>query len=92
MRSNITVIPHPGNYLWSQAQTKIQISLPPGQQDTVTQMPYPQAKAIDQIPALCPTSPADLALIGTLLFHMQWEGVVGEGGGLLRGFDEFYYW
>ena len=43
-------------------------------------MPYPQAKAIDQIPALHPASPAVLALIGALLFHMQWEGGVGEGG------------
>ena len=34
----------------------------------IIQMPYPRAKAIDEIPALCPASiplPAGLTLIGT---------------------------
>ena len=60
--------PTPGNDLWSQARTKIfKISLSPGQQDEI-QMPYPWAKAIDQIPALCPASslPTGLTLIGGL--------------------------
>ena len=43
--------------MWSWARTKIQ-------------MPYPRAKAIDQIPALdallSPTRPANLTLIGAL--------------------------
>ena len=30
----------------------------------IIQMPYPRAKAIDQIPALCPPPPAGLTLIG----------------------------
>ena len=33
VRSNITKFPTPRNDLWSRAQTKIQISLPPGQQE-----------------------------------------------------------
>ena len=39
----------------SQAGTKIQISLLPGQQDNSNALP--RAKAIDQILALCPTYP-----------------------------------
>ena len=42
----------PGNDLWSRARTKIQIS----RDSKIIQMPYPRAKAIDQIPALCPAS------------------------------------
>ena len=34
----------------------------------IIEMPYPRAKAIDQNPALCPTSPpVSLTLIGALL-------------------------
>ena len=55
VRSNITEIPHPGNDLWSRAWTKIQIYLPPGQQDNSNTLPRP--KATDQNLALCPTSP-----------------------------------
>ena len=39
VRSNITEIPRPGNDLWSRARTKIQISLPPGQQDNSNALP-----------------------------------------------------
>ena len=59
----ITEIPHLGYDLWSQVRTKIQISLPPGQQDNSNA--YPRAKAIDQIPALCPAS--GLTLIGAFI-------------------------
>ena len=50
--------------MWSEGRTKIfKISLSPGQQNEI-QTPYPQAKAIDQIPALYPASslPASLTL------------------------------
>ena len=42
----------------------------------IIQMPYPQAKAIDQNPTLCPASPpAGLTLIGALLpqKNLEWE-------------------
>ena len=48
-------ISHPENDLWSRARTKIQISLPLEQQENSNALP--RAKAIDQNPALCPTSP-----------------------------------
>ena len=66
VRSNITEIPCLENDLWSQAQTKIEISLP--RDSKIIQMPYPWAKAIDQNPALCPAFPplAGLTLIGVL--------------------------
>ena len=60
VRSNITEIPHPENDLWSRARTKIQISLPPGQQDNSNALP-PGQSMIDQIPALCPAFPPPLA-------------------------------
>ena len=45
---------------------KIQISLPPSLQDNSNALP--PAKAIDQIPTLCPASlPAGLTLIGALI-------------------------
>ena len=40
--------PTPGNDLWSRAGTKIQITLP--RDSKIIQMPFPQAKAIDQNP------------------------------------------
>ena len=39
VKSNITEIPRPGNDLWSRARTKIQKSLPPGQQDNSNALP-----------------------------------------------------
>ena len=42
--------PTPGNDLWSRAWTKIQISLPPGQQDNSKALPGPKQ-------FLCPASP-----------------------------------
>ena len=55
--------PTPGNDLWSWAQQKFEY--PYSRDSKIIQMPYPRAKAIDQIPALCPASPpAGLTLIG----------------------------
>ena len=50
--SNITKFPTPRNDLWSRARTKIQISLPPGQQENSNALPPGQIKAIDQNPGL----------------------------------------
>ena len=69
VRSEINEIPQPGNDLWSQAR-KNSNKLP--HCSKIIPMPYPEAKAIDQIPALCPASsppPAGLTLIGAL--HVQ---------------------
>ena len=52
VRSNITKFPTPRNDLWSRARTKIQISLPPGQQENSNALPPGQIKAIDQNPGL----------------------------------------
>ena len=56
VRSNITKFPTPRNDLWSQARTKIQISLPPGQNDRSKSRPMPHL----------PPLPAGLTLIGAL--------------------------
>ena len=74
MRSNIPKFPTPGNDLWSQARKQITTSLLPAQQDNSNSLP--RAKAIDQIPTLCP---AGLTLIGALtstqvVWLCQFEG------------------
>ena len=43
VRSNILKFPTPGNDLWSQARTKIKISLRPGQQDNTNALPPGQS-------------------------------------------------
>ena len=70
MRSNITEILHP------KAQEMIcghgheqKFKYPYSRDSKIIQMPYPRAKAIDQIAALCPASPrAGLTVIGALSF------------------------
>ena len=44
----------------------------------IIQMPYPRAKAIDQIPAQCPTSPSPHHQLDTELFTIvsyQWNEI-----------------
>ena len=53
MRSNITEFPHPGGHGHEQ---KFKYPYLPGQQDNSNA--YPQAKAVDQIPALCHAFPS----------------------------------
>ena len=43
VRSNITKFPAPRNDLWSRARTKIQLSLPPGQQENSNALPSGQS-------------------------------------------------
>ena len=68
MRSNITEIPRQGNDLWSRARSKIQVSLPPGQQDNSNALPPGQSnrsksRPMPRLPPL-PPPPAGLTLIG----------------------------
>ena len=65
VRSNITEIPRLGNDLWSRARTKIQISLPPGQQDNSNALPPGQSDRPKSRPMLR-LPPAGLTLIGAL--------------------------
>ena len=60
VRSNVTEIPRPGNDLWSRAQTKIQMSLPPGQQDNSNALPPGQSDRSKSrpMPRLPPPPPA----------------------------------
>ena len=65
VRSNITEIPHPENDLWSRVRTKVQISLPPGQQDNSNALPpgqsdRPKSRPMPRLPD------AGLTLIGAL--------------------------
>ena len=51
VRSNITKFPTPRNDLWSRARTKIQISLPPGQQENSNALPPGQSDRSKSRPA-----------------------------------------
>ena len=53
MRSNITKFPTPRNDLWSRAQTKIQISLPLGQQENSNALPSGQSDRSKSRPMPC---------------------------------------
>ena len=70
VKSNITEIPRPGNDLWSRARTKIQISLPPGQQDNSNALAPGQSDRSKSRPMpRLPPPPAGLTLIGALIFE-----------------------
>ena len=71
MRSNILKFPTLGNDLWSQAQTKIQISPLPGQQDNSNAPPPGQSDRSNPrpIPRL---PPAGLTLIGALFIRCKY--------------------
>ena len=72
VRSNITEIPHPGKWFVVKGLQKFKYPYP--RDSKIIQMPYPQAKVINQIPALCPAfshtphpphhSPVGFTLIG----------------------------
>ena len=69
MRSNITKFPTQRNDLWSRARTKIQISLPPGQQENSNALPPGQSDRSKSHPMPClpPPRTAGLTLIGALV-------------------------
>ena len=64
VRSNITKFPTQRNDLWSRARTKIQTSLPPGQQENSNALPPGQSDRSKSRP-MPSLPPAGLTLIGT---------------------------
>ena len=67
VRSNITKFSNQRNDLWSRARTKIQISLPPGQQENSNALPPGQSdRSKSRAMSRLSPPPAGLTLIGAL--------------------------
>ena len=79
VRSNITKFPTPRNDLWSPAQTKIQISLPMGQQENSNALPPGQSDqfSICTNPIIHLFYPPQFCII--IVYNFSWDMKMSQG-------------